>query len=287
MLIDFSSRPPHPDFSPPAPHLQNYRRVYQGSEKRSAASDAAQGLEGWLETYDRLGARHVVLKARDLTTTFGFKIPNEAVAAFIRDHGPRYIGFAGVDPWQDDAVAQFDHAVTFLGLRGLNLQCFELKLAPDDPRLFPLYEKAIELNVPVNIHCGINFSTQTPMSVGKPEYLDNVMVRYPELRAIASPPGWPWVQELIGVAWRHPNLYIGVLAVRPKLLAKPHSGYEPLLQYGRTVLKNKIVFGSAFPMMPVETALAEVRALELGDEVERLWLHDNAARFLGLPEGPA
>ena len=41
MLIDFSSRPPHPDFSPPAPHLQNYRRVYQASEGRSAASDAA------------------------------------------------------------------------------------------------------------------------------------------------------------------------------------------------------------------------------------------------------
>lgn len=287
MLIDFSSRPPHPDFSPPAPHLQNYRRVYQGSEKRSAASDAAQGLDGWLETYDRIGARHVVLKARDLTTTFGFKIPNEAVAGFIRQHGPRYIGFAGVDPWQDDAVARFEHAVTGLGLRGLNLQCFELKLTPDDPRLFPLYEKAIDLDVPVNIHCGINFSTHTPMSVGKPEYLDNVMVRYPELRAIASPPGWPWVQELIGVAWRHPNLFIGVLAVRPKLLAKAHSGYEPLLQYGRTVLKDKIVFGSAFPMMPVETALAEVRDLGLGDEVERLWLHDNAARFLGLAEGAA
>ena len=287
MLIDFSSRPPHPDFSPPAPHLQNYRRVYQASEGRSAASDAAQGLDGWLQTYDRLGARHVVLKARDLTTTFGFKIPNTAVAAFIRAHGPRYIGFAGVDPWQDDAVAQFDHAVTVLGLRGLNLQCFELKLTPDDPRLFPLYEKAIALNVPVNIHCGINFSTQTPMSVGKPEHLDNVMVRYPELRAIASPPGWPWVQELIGVAWRHPNLYIGVLAVRPRLLAKAHSGYEPLLQYGRTILKSKIVFGSAFPMMPVETALEEIRDLGLGAEVERLWLHDNAARFLGLPGGPA
>lgn len=287
MLIDFSSRPPHPDFSPAAPHLQNYRRVYQGSEKRSAASDAAQGLDGWLETYDRIGARHVVLKARDLTTTFGFKIPNEAVAGFIRQHGPRYIGFAGVDPWQDDAVAQFDHAVTGLGLRGLNLQCFELKMTPDDPRLFPLYEKAIDLDVPVNIHCGINFSTHTPMSVGKPEYLDNVMVRYPELRAIASPPGWPWLQELIGVAWRHANLYIGVLAVRPKLLAKAHSGYEPLLQYGRTVLKEKIVFGSAFPMMPVETALSEIRDLGLGDGVERMWLHDNAARFLGLPAGAA
>ncbi|EGJ20301.1 Amidohydrolase 2 [Cereibacter sphaeroides WS8N] len=282
MLIDFSSRPPHPDFSPPAPHLQNYRRVYQASERRSAASDAAQGLDSWLETYDRLGARHVVLKARDLTTTFGFRISNEAVAAFIRAHGPRYVGFAGVDPWQEDAVDRFDHAIRHLGLRGLNLQCFELKMRPDDERLFPLYEKAIELDVPVNIHCGINFSTHTPMALGRPEYLDNVMVRYPELRAVASPPGWPWVQELIGVAWRHPNLSIGVLAVRPKLLAKVHSGYEPLLQYGRTLLKEKIIFGSAFPMMPVETALAELDGLGLDADTRRLWLHDNAARLLGL-----
>ncbi|SNS82475.1 hypothetical protein SAMN05421763_10388 [[Luteovulum] sphaeroides subsp. megalophilum] len=282
MLIDFSSRPPHPDFSPPAPHLENYRRVYQASERRSAASDAAQGLDSWLETYDRLGARHVVLKARDLTTTFGFRISNEAVAAFIRAHGPRYVGFAGVDPWQEDAVDRFDHAIRYLGLRGLNLQCFELKMRPDDERLFPLYEKAIELDVPVNIHCGINFSTHTPMALGRPEYLDNVMVRYPELRAVASPPGWPWVQELIGVAWRHPNLSIGVLAVRPKLLAKAHSGYEPLLQYGRTLLKEKIIFGSAFPMMPVETALAELDGLGLDADTRRLWLHDNAARLLGL-----
>ena len=124
------------------------------------------------------------------------------------------------------------------------------------------------------------------MSVGKPEYLDNLMVRYPELRAIASPPGWPWVQELIGVAWRHPNLYIGLLAVRPKLLAKAHSGYEPLLQYGRTILKHKMIFGSAFPMMPVDTAVADVDSLDLSCEVRNLWLYDNAARFLGLdPRG--
>jgi predicted TIM-barrel fold metal-dependent hydrolase len=284
VIIDFASRPPLPEFSPAAPHLQNYRRVYKGSEARAAASDAAQSLDGYLETYERLDARHVVLKARDLTTTFGFKVSNEAVAAFIREHGPRFIGFAGVDPYQADAVAQFERAVNDLGLRGLNLQCFELKMKPDDERLFPLYEKAIELDVPVNIHCGINFSTHTPMAIGRPEYLDNVMVRYPELRAIASPPGWPWVQELIGVAWRHPNLYIGVLAMRPRLLAKANSGYEPLLQYGRTVLKNKMIFGSAFPMMAADAALAEIDSLGLGEEVRRLWLHDNAARFLRLDD---
>jgi len=63
-------------------------------------------------------------------------------------------------------------------------------------------------------------------------------------------------------------------------MAKAHSGYEPLLQYGRTVLKRKMIFGSAFPMMPVEAALAELDALGLEDDTRRLWLHDNAERFL-------
>lgn len=282
MMIDFASRPPLPEFNPPAPHLANYRRVYAGREQRTATAHDHAALEAYLREYDRLGVDHVVLKARDLESTFGFKIPNEVVADFCARHGSRFLGFAGVDPHKDSAVEEFVRAVEDLGLRGLNLQCFELQLRPNDPRLFPLYEKAIDLDVPVNIHCGINFSVKTPMSFGRPEFLDEVMVRYPELRVIASPPGWPWVAELIGVAWRHANLHIGVLAVRPKLLAKPHSGYEMLLQYGRTLLKSKMIFGSAYPMMPVGDALDEVEALQLEAPTKRLWLGENAARFLRL-----
>lgn len=284
MLIDFSSRPPIEAFNPPAPHLRNYRRVYEASEKRSASSNAARDLTAYLQTYEQLGARHVVLKARDLTTTFGFKIANETVADFCREHGPRFIGFAGVDPHKGKAaVEELDHAVRNLGLRGLNIQCFELKLKPNDVLLRPLYEKALELSIPVNIHCGINFSTSTPMSFGRPEYIDEVMVDFPDLRVCASPPGWPWVNELIGVAWRHPNLYIGLLAVRPKLLAKAHSGYEPLLQYGRTILQDKMIFGSSFPMMAPAGAIAEIDALPLEAGVRQKWMHDNAAAFLKLP----
>ncbi|RWP21543.1 MAG: amidohydrolase, partial [Mesorhizobium sp.] len=90
MWIDFSSRPPSPGFTAAAPHLQNYRRVYSASEKHSAGSEAARDLQSYLATYERLGARHVVLKARDVETTFGLKISNETVAAFCAKNGPRY-----------------------------------------------------------------------------------------------------------------------------------------------------------------------------------------------------
>ncbi|TCG09614.1 amidohydrolase [Paraburkholderia steynii] len=283
MFVDFSSRPPSLQFDGPASHLANYRRVYEGTERQVTDSDGIDPVADYLATYERLNARHVVLKARDLGSTFGVKISNEDVAAFCRTHGDRYIGFAGVDPHKGDAaVVEFEAAVRDLGLRGLNVQGFEHKLPIDDPLLFPLYRKCVELNVPVNIHCGTNFSTQTSMMFGHPAALDRVMMHLPELRVCASPPGWPWVQELLAVAWRHPNVWIGTLAVRPKLLATPHSGYEALLQYGRTVLKKRMIFGSAFPMMPVEKALREFDALALPDAVREDWRGNNALAFLGL-----
>ncbi len=283
MIIDYASRPPTPEFSKAAAHLGNYRRVYEASEKLVPREADEAALQEYLRTYDELDAHRVVIKARDLETTFGFKIDNDAVAAFCRAHGPRFVGFAGVDPHKGmDAVRELGRAVVELGLVGLNLQCFEHKLRANDKKMYPLYAKCVELDVPVNIHCGLNFSTKTSMSFGRPEDLDEVLTDFPELRACASPPGWPWCEELVAVAWRHPNLWIGLVAVRPKYLAAPDSGYGALLRYGSTVLRERIIFGSAYPMMPVTRSVRELAELPIPEAVCRGWLFDNAARFLRL-----
>ena len=283
-FIDYGSTPPVPTISKTAPHLANYRRVYRASEKASSAiKEVERPLEAYLEMYEKHNARHVVIKARDLETTFNFRIRNEDVAAFCKKHGPRFIGFAGVDPNKGmTAIRELEFAVRELGLRGLNLQCFENKLRINDAKMFPLYAKCIELDIPVNIHCSTNFSTMTSMDYGKPSYLDDVMVHLPELRVCASPPGFPWVPELIAVAWRHANVNIGLVAIRHKYLAVENSGYEMLLQYGNSVLQDQIIYGSAFPMMPIDRSLAEVAALPLKEGVHQKWMHDNAARLLGL-----
>lgn len=285
MFIDYASKPPTKEFNPPQQqHLANYRRVYKASESRvEKPTDEKSALAKYLATYEKLGAKHVVVKARDNETTFGLKVKNEDAAAFCRKHGDRFLGFAGVDPHKGiAAVKELEFAVRELGLRGLNLQCFELKLPINDKKMYPLYAKCIELDIPVNIHTGINFSTASQMDYGRPAYLDEVMQHFPELRVCASPPGWPWVEELIGVAWRHANVHIGVVAVRPKLLGLDDSGYKPLLAYGTKVLKDRILTGTSFPMQPLEQAYAEFDALPLPDDVRRKWMHDNAARFLGL-----
>lgn len=285
MFIDYASKPPTKEFNPPQQqHLANYRRVYKASESRvDKPADEAAALKKYLDTYEKLGAKHVVVKARDNETTFGLKVKNEDVAAFCKAQGGRFIGFAGVDPHKGiAAVKELEFAVRELGLRGLNLQCFELKLAINDKKMYPLYAKCIELDIPVNIHVGINFSTASQMDYGRPAYLDEVMQHFPELRVCASPPGWPWVEELIGVAWRHANVHIGIVAVRPKLIGMEDAGYRPLLSYGTKVLKDRILTGTSFPMQPLEQAYAEFDALPLPDDVRRKWMVENAARFLGL-----
>lgn len=282
-MIDFNSRPPIPAFTPDATHLRNYRRVYQASEAEVTRDAGGDALAAYLGAYERLGAAHVVVKAKDVETTFGTKASNEAVAAFCRTHGPRFIGWAGVDPNKGmAAVRELEHAVRELGLRGLNLQCFEHRLAINDKRMYPLYAKCVELDIPVNIHASINFSTDCLMEHGRPILLDEVMVHFPELRVVASPPGWPWVHELIGVAWRHSNLFIGVSAVRPKYLDVEESGYGALLRYGGSVLQDRILFGTSYPMQPIERAVEEALALPLKESVREKWLYGNAARFLGL-----
>jgi len=283
-FIDFSSVPQTPALAKTAEHLSNYRRVYQGSEASAQRKPVtADSLKAYLAMYERLGARHVVVKAKDLETTFGYRITNEDVAAFCKAHGPRYIGFAGVDPHKGmTAIRELEHAVKELGLRGLNIQGFENKIAINDPKMFPLYAKCIELDIPINLHTSVNFSTATAMDWGRPKLLDEVMVHFPELRVCASPPGFPWVHELIAVAWRHKNVSIGLVAVRPKYLAVENSGYGGLLQYGRSVLQDRIIFGSSYPTVTVESCLEDIDALPLKDGVKRKWLHDNAARFLGL-----
>jgi uncharacterized protein len=289
-IVDYASVPPTPKLRRRAAnnHMANYDRVFSKSLERSDWKDApeedsAQELTDYLATYDAMNVDFVVIRARDAETTFGVKVRNEDVAEFCHANGPRFIGLAGVDPNKGMvAIREFEHAIKELGLRGLNLQCFEHKLHINAKEMYPLYAKCIELDVPVNIHLGQSFSTQSPMAFGQPKNLDEVLVHFPELKVVSGVPGFPWTLELIGAAWRHRNLHIGINAVRPKVLTTQHSGFEPLVQYGNTLLQDQILVGSNWPLQPIEQFYEEIDDLPLKEQVKEKWIGGNAARLFNL-----
>jgi hypothetical protein len=127
----------------------------------------------------------------------------------------------------------------------------------------------------------MTYRTDFPMDIGRPLYLDEVAMDFPEMRIVAGLGGWPWVPEMIGVARRHRNVYISTAGHRPKYLATPGSGWEMLMQFGNTLLQDRIVFASSWwtYAMPIKEVIQEMRALPLKDEVMEKWLYENALRL--------
>jgi len=177
-----------------------------------------------------------------------------------------------------EGVREIDRAVRDLGFVAVYASPYRWGIKASDPRFYPCYARAVELDIPVFIYAAMSYRTDLPMDVGRPLYIDRVAMDFPNLRIVATCGGWPWVPELVGLARRHPNIYIDTSSHRPKYLAVPGSGFEMLMQFGNTLLQDRIVFGSGVGELavPISTIVNETRELPLKEEVKEKWLYRNA-----------
>ena len=101
-------------------------------------------------------------------------------------------------------------------------------------------------------------------------------IDFPELRLVAGHIGWPWTDEMIAVAAKHPNVWIDTSAHVPKYY--PPQFVHFLTTYGR----RKCIWASDWPILTFEAAMNGLAALDLSAEVERLFMHDNAVDAFAL-----
>jgi len=150
-----------------------------------------------------------------------------------------------------------------------------------DRRYYPICSKCADLGVPVNIHTSTSLLADVRMDCDHPSDVDHVAAN-PDLNIVAYHGGWPWVLEMVGIALRHPNVYISPAGVRSRHFAKPDSGWQPLVQYGDTILRDRVPWGSKWPMLPIKRSMREIEELPLRPESRAAWMGDNAARLFGL-----
>ncbi len=210
----------------------------------------------------------------------------EHTLALAERHPGRFVPWARITAAEGmDGVRRLEMLVRERGLRGLEISCFREKRYANDPLYYPLYAKCVELGIPVRIYCTMNYASDRPMDLGRPLYLDRVCVDFPELTVIAALGGWPWVGELVGAARRHARLYIDLAAHRPRHIANPGSGWEMMLQFGNTLLQDRMLFATSWVtlgMTPAEV-VREFTALPIREHVLPKWMGGNAARLLNLP----
>lgn len=203
----------------------------------------------------------------------GPMISNDEVAKTVAEHPDRFIGLASVDLSRPmEAVRELRRAVRVLGLRGLRLLPWLWGLPPNDRRYYPLYAECIELGVPFCLQVG-HAGPLRPSEPGRPiPYLDEVACEFPELVIVGGHIGYPWTQEMIALATKYENVFIDTSAYKPSRYP------QELLSYLKGHGRKKVLFGSNYPMIPPGACLGELETLQLDEEAERLFLHENAAR---------
>lgn len=209
---------------------------------------------------------------------------NEQVAELCRG-SQRFIGFASVDPLRKGAARELENAVRKLGLRGLKLDPALQNFRPEDRRVFPVYETAEALGIPLVVHTGMSWAPETPLERGYPLHLEEPMRRFPKLAFVLAHWGWPWVWEATALALKYPNVYLDTSCL---YYDSPKEFYQFVFskQIPTTViersLRNKIVFGSNYPRVEIKNMVHALKSLGLTEGCSNKILKENAERLLGM-----
>ncbi|MCP4755133.1 MAG: amidohydrolase [Proteobacteria bacterium] len=284
MIIDFRMVPPIRTFMDPdeavkllpGSYLKNYIGKYEEVMMFTQIT-----VDDLIAAMDAGGVDKAVMQAE---WAYGdYKKQNDAVYEIVKAHPDRFAaGYLCVNPLEDDDMAAVvEREVKERGFKGVNIQPWAYRVNCNDKRFYPVYEKCLELGVTVTIHASVNFTVNRPIDYGRPLHLDEVACDFPDLTIVANHGGWPWVTEMVAVAWKHDNVYIEIGAVSPKYIGKQGTGWDPLMVYGNSLLQDRVLFATD-NMIPHQRCVEELKALPLKEEVKSKWLGENAAGILKL-----
>ena len=240
-------------------------------------------IEDYLRKMDAAGIERsllIAVRAGEPAWQGSFEIPYQQIAQYCDAHPDRFSGLAGVDPTRGvEQLKELDHAVKELGFVGAHFYPHWFRMPPDSPLCYPIYSRCEELGIPIMMQVGQNLIYQKDVrlpSVAKPILLDQVAIDFPNLVLIGIHIGVPWTDEMIAMAWKHENIYIGIDAYAPKHL--PASLKHYMNSYG----SHKVMFGTDWPVIDPERAVSEIHEHALRpDSLEKV-MRGNAAKVFRL-----
>ena len=211
------------------------------------------------------------------------RLGNDEVLAAAEANPDVLIPFASVDPHKGKLGVREAVELIERGVRGFKFHPNTQAFWPNDRAWYPLYEVIAEAGLIALFHSGTTgIGAGMPggggvkLKYSNPMLVDDVAADFPELDIILAHPSFPWQEEALAVAVHKPNVYIDLSGWSPKYFP------EILVRYTNTLLKEKMLFGSDYPLITPDRWLADFEKLEIRDEVRPLVLKENAARLLGL-----
>lgn len=271
VIIDAWAQPATPDAAAKLPEVVRLLKQSGTASVLETGLTAAQIVE----SMDRAGIQKLMLSAWHRPGQWVYH--NDLVAEMVQQYPDRFVGVAAVNLEKPvEAVRELERAVKELGFKALRVIPWLWNRPPNDKFYFPLYVKCIELDIPFCTQVG-HTGPLMPSEPGRPvPYLDEVALVFPELKIVGGHIGYPWTDEMIGLAWKHENVFIDTSAYLPRY-------YPPqLLHYLKTYGQDKVLFGTNFPQLSLEKCTAQVKELNLPLDIQAKFLAGNAKRIFKL-----
>ncbi len=277
MIVDFRLRPPVGGFLNTLMYSAGERRDgftrTVGFEPSPAAQQ--QSMELLLGEMDEAGVDKGVVVGR-LAGTLG-SVPNSDVQAIVAAHPQRFIGAASIDPTSRKGACETISAAVQAGFKLINIEpgSYPVPMYADDRRLYPIYAHCEDLGVPVIMMVG---GTAGPdLSYSDPIRTDRVLADFPQLKVIVAHGGWPWVTEILHIAFRRTNMYLS-----PDMYFSRMPGWEEYVKAADTFLADRMLYASSFPFCPVKDYKQWFEQLPIKPANLEKVMGGNAARLLGL-----
>ena len=261
-----------------------------GEMMQDAAARFGTDLETWdyeamIEEYADSGIGRAVLLGWDAETNTGNPpVPNDYVAEVRDEYSDFFVAFGSVDPLKDDCVEEAIRCVEDLDLSGFKFQQIAQGFDPSDEGHEALFSTIEDLGVPVVFHGGSStLGAGSPggrglqIKYGDPMLIDDVAARHPDLQILIAHPAFPWEKEQLAICQQKGNVYMDLSGWLPRYVD------DQVLRYAGSLLADKVMFGTDYPMIEPETWLESfVADTDFDEATQRKILYENAEAFLGL-----
>jgi predicted TIM-barrel fold metal-dependent hydrolase len=187
----------------------------------------------------------------------GIWVPDKEVTAYVAKNPDRLVGFLCVDPTQPRWQEELEEGHQNLGLKGIKLLPMYAGFNPDSKELDYLWEYATRHHLPVLLHTGTTFISEAPLECTLPRRIDNVAIRFPEVKIVMAHLGHPWEGECIATIRKHRNVYADCSALH----YRPFQLYHSLMLLQEYGVWHKLLFGSDYPFTTVSASLDGMRKL--------------------------
>ena len=282
MIIDMRLRPPLTSW---VKQLQFTRGddyyTFQGFER--PPSTRTRSMDLLLAEMDRAQIRWGVIMGRQAADPLGV-IPNHEIAECIAAYPNRFVGWAGLDLSRpmDWCLQEIRSCLKLPGFKGVSIEP-SISRDPtlhraDDERLYPIYEECVRLDVPLNITLSAQLQARTgrPYEDSSPLPIARVARDFPKLTIHVAHCAWPYVMEMIGVAFVCPNVWLSP----DQYMVKRLPGADQYIKAVSNYFQDRTVFGTAYPSRPHAQMVEEYRQLGFNDELYRKIMYENALRLM-------